>query len=75
MTTTKYFLVLLLGMVLLSTASLADHHESPKHEHKPPKGEKPPPKHKPLPEHKPPKGKGEKPPPEHKPPHKPPTAN
>ncbi|KAK4586106.1 hypothetical protein RGQ29_023334 [Quercus rubra] len=73
MTTTKYCLVLLLGVVILSTASLADHHESPKHKHKPPKGEKPPPKHKPptalnkeekpLPEHKPPTpGKGEKPP-------------
>ncbi|KAB1200026.1 hypothetical protein CJ030_MR0G008628 [Morella rubra] len=83
MTTTKYCLVLLLGAVLLSSASLADRNEP----HKPPKGEKPPPKHKPptpldhdeksFPEHKPPtsgkelppKGKGDLPPPEHKPPH------
>ncbi|XP_059446707.1 early nodulin-75-like [Corylus avellana] len=68
----KYCLVLLLGVVLLSTASLADHHELSK-PHSPPKHKPPTPLdhgEKPFPEHKPPlKGKGDKPPPEHKPPH------
>jgi|UniRef100_A0A2N9GT20 hypothetical protein len=58
---TKHLLVLLLAVVLLTTHSLADHHNKPPHKppHKPPsaeetsldgkpyKGSKPPPKHKP----------------------------
>nr|CAN59947.1 hypothetical protein VITISV_043421 [Vitis vinifera] len=67
---TTYLLVLLLGMVVLTTRSLGDYpehppFEKPPPEHKPP-GEKPPPEHKPTPFEKPPKG--EKPLPEHKPP-------
>ncbi|KAB1219202.1 hypothetical protein CJ030_MR3G028959 [Morella rubra] len=58
----------LLGAVLLSTASLADCDEPPKHEHKPPKGEKPPAKHNPPT----PLNHDEKSFPKHKPEHKPP---
>ena len=63
-------LVLLLGLVILTTSSLADYPKRSPLQKPPPPVEKPPNQHQPPPT--PPKGedkppKGEKPPPEHKP--------